>query len=47
MLERAFIDLSDDNLMIRRETLSGKFFIILSGWFDLTLLYSGMLPGFL
>ena len=39
--------LSDDNLLIQREILSGKFFLKLGGWFNYTLIYSCILPGFL
>ena len=39
--------LSDDNLFIRQETLSGKFFIILGGYLEFTLMYNGLLSGLL
>ena len=46
-LELSNTYLSDNNLLIRREILSGKFFRKLGGWFDFTLIYSGILPDLL
>ena len=39
--------LSYDNLFIRQEILSGRFFLILGGWLEFTLLYNGLLSGLL
>ena len=39
--------LSDDKLFIRREILSERFFILLGGWLEFTLMYNGLLSGFL
>ena len=36
---------SDGNLSICREILSGRFFIVLGGWLDFTLMYNGLLSG--
>ena len=44
-LELASTDLPDDNLLIQREILSGKFSVLLGGWFNFTLIHSGILPG--
>ena len=46
-IELSNTDLSADNLLITREKLSGKFCIILVGWFNFRLIYSGILPGLL
>ena len=46
-LDLSNTDLSDDNLLIRREMLPGKFFVVLGGWLGVTLIYSGILPGLL
>ena len=39
--------LSDENLFIRREILSGRFFIMLGGWLEYTLIYNGLLSDLL
>ena len=56
MLERALLNnslellktvLSDYNLFIRQEILSGRFFIMLRRWLESTLMYCGLLSGLL
>ena len=44
-LELPGTDLSDDNLLIRREILSGKFFVLFCERFKFTLIHSDIFPG--
>ena len=55
-LERALLNnslellktvLSDNNLLIGRKILSGRFFIMLHEWLKFTLMYNGLLSGLL
>ena len=56
LLERALLNnflellntvLSDDNLFIRQEMLSGRFFIMLGGWLEFTFMYNDLASGLL
>ena len=46
-LELLKVALSDDNLFTYQGILSGKFFIMLGGWLEFTLMYNGLLSGLL